>query len=190
MRDSLDYGSIGLQKWSHHTNSHSAGDAIATVPVFVSLAPFKDAHQYFVRSETFGIGGWAHSKECDYPEVAVRWMDFVRNSPEAQDLQDWGIEGVTLNVSGREKVPISTEDKPFSQKLESIGGRYQELPIFQSLTGYIVRWPNWLPEVLYPLDNILSVHSRRFPRRKTRTTPGRRSGRTRGRTPRRCRPSS
>ncbi len=84
-----------------------------------------------------------------FQEPGNEMAKFIMASP---DGRIWGIRGVTFNVSGGKTGPISTEDQPFSQKLESIGGRYQELPIFQSLTGYLVRWPNWLPEVLYPLE--------------------------------------
>ena len=52
-----------------------------------------------------GYGGYfAVTADCENPEVAVKWLDYVWGSQESQDLRYWGIEGVTYDVVDGEKV--------------------------------------------------------------------------------------
>lgn len=49
-------------------------------------------------------GYFAVTADCENPEVAVKWLDYVWGSQESQDLRYWGIEGVTYDVVDGEKV--------------------------------------------------------------------------------------
>lgn len=125
-----------------------ADDKAGTKPIFVPGVPLEGPYgdQYLVRREVRGGGQMAITKDCDQPDVAMRWIDFIRNAPEALELQNFGIEGVTYNVVDGEIVPVDTPDKPFTTRLYEVGGGQPPFAHLQWQEGWKLRHPKWVLE--------------------------------------------
>ena len=97
--------------------------------------------KYFLKREISGGNQMGVTKDCKTPEIAVEWIDFIRNSNEALMLQNFGVEGITYNMVNGEIVPISSPDKSFETRLREIGGSGP--PYAHMQWGYA--WDFWNP---------------------------------------------
>jgi len=84
----------------------------------------------------------AITKASKKPEAAMRWIDFVRNSPEALNLQNNGIEGVTYKMVDGKVVGLSRGDKGFPDLLLEVGGSQPPFSHLQRWEGDL-RWMPW-----------------------------------------------
>ena len=83
----------------------------------------------------------------------MRYIDFLRNSPQAIEAQTYGVDGITYNktAAGGYQI-IDTPDAPFSRVLESIGGRQPPYPHMVTKIGYDLRWPSYFPPMVEALE--------------------------------------
>lgn len=135
--------------WATFTGTYSGlsphGDPDGQKPVFVNGPPIEGPYgdKYFVRREITAGDTMAITKDCDQPETAMRWIDFVRNSEEALWLQNFGIEGVSYEMQDGKVVPLSTEEKSFSDLLLEVGGSQPPFSHLQWDRGWELRFPDW-----------------------------------------------
>ena len=129
-------------------------DSQATIPVYKAIPPLKGPRgdQRYIRSRTILSGGLAITNRAEHPEVAMRYIDFLRSSEEAIEAQNYGVEGITYNKVGGRYELIDSPENPFSRTLEEIGGR--QPPYGQTVTkvGYDLRWPKWMPPMVEALE--------------------------------------
>ena len=77
------------------SRSHPQGTPDGETPIFnvppPLIGPYGD--QYFERRILSGGRGLVITRDAKRPDVAMRWIDFVRNSEEAITIQNWASRG-------------------------------------------------------------------------------------------------
>lgn len=137
--------------WATFAGQYSAastkyGKPDMSVPVFVNGPPITGPYgdKYYTRREIAGGDKMGITKDCKKPEVAMRWIDFIRNSDEALALQNFGIEGVSYTKDASGKVStISKPDKAFSDLLVELGGSQPPYTHLQWDVAWDLRFPKW-----------------------------------------------
>lgn len=129
-----------------YSGAHPAGKPDGSIPIFENgpaiEGPYGD--KFFVKREIFGGDQMAITKDCDIPEVAMHWIDFIRNSEEALRLQNFGILGDTYRMVDGEIETIGTEEKPFDTRLREIGGSQPPYAHLQWAYAWDFRNPQWV----------------------------------------------
>ena len=128
-----------------YTSAHPKGDKTASKPLFVNGPPIEGPYgdKYFVRREIRGGDAMGITKDCKIQDVAMRWIDFVRNSDEALKLQNYGVEGMSYKMEGGKVVPTPPAGKEFSTYLAEIGGSQPPFTHLQWAPGWDMRFPAW-----------------------------------------------
>ena len=70
-------------------------------------------------------GYFAVTVDCEDPELAVRWLDYVWGTEESEILRYWGLEGVTYDVIDGEMVfkdSIAKTSKGAISEMRALGG--------------------------------------------------------------------
>ncbi len=121
--------------------------------IFVPMTPLKSPSgaQYYTKRLGLNQDQMGITTNCK-PEkrpVAMKWIDFLFNSPEAMATQQWGVEGLsyTKDAAGiiTKKAPAGKE---WSAYVTSIGGN-QPPRAHQQLLAV---WRTWMPQWLEDLD--------------------------------------
>jgi len=135
--------------WATFTQTYSAaskyGNTDGSIPVFVNGPPIAGptGDKYFTRREIAGGDAMAISKAAKKPEVAMRWIDFIRNSPEALALQNFGIEGSTYKMENGKVVPTPFPGKSFSDSILEVGSSQPPFTHLQWDVAWDLRFPKW-----------------------------------------------
>lgn len=129
-----------------YSGAHPAGKPDGSIPIFENgpaiEGPYGD--KFFVKREIFGGDQMAITKDCEIPEVAMHWIDFIRNGEEALMLQNFGILGDTYRMVDGEIETIGTEEKPFDTRLREIGGSQPPYAHLQWAYAWDFRNPQWV----------------------------------------------
>jgi len=128
-----------------YTSAHPKGTKDASAPLFFNGPPIEGPHgdKYFVRREIAGGEQMVITKDCKIPDVAMRWIDFIRNSDEALKLQNYGIEGQTYKMENGKVVPTPPAGKTFAEALQDVGGSQPPFSHLQWAPGWEMRYPAW-----------------------------------------------
>ena len=135
--------------WTTFTGTYSRtsphGTPDGETPVFVNGPPVEGPYgdKYFIKREISGGDEMAITSSSDKAEIAIKWIDFIRNSEEALMLQNFGILGETYNIVNGEIVTVSTDDQPFSDRLLEVGGSQPPYAHLQWDTAWDFRFPSW-----------------------------------------------
>ncbi|CAI8019428.1 Lipoprotein LipO [Geodia barretti] len=78
-----------------YSGAHPAGKPDGSIPMFENGPPIEGPYgdKFFVKREIYGGDQMGITKDAKQPEVAMHWIDFIRNSEEALMLQNFGIVG-------------------------------------------------------------------------------------------------
>ena len=96
-------------------------------------------------------GYFAVTADCQDPELAVRWLDWVWGSQESEDLRYWGIEGVTYDVVDGEKVfkdSITTSPKGAISEMRALGG-WPNFVGYENGEAFLAMFKGAYPEQAY-----------------------------------------
>lgn len=82
-------------------------------------------------------GAFSITKDCKYPEVAIKWLDFIWASEEGRRLQSFGIEGITYTMEDgspklTEFVTNNPDDLDSISALRSVGA-FTTLPDYRDI---------------------------------------------------------
>ena len=129
-----------------YSGAHPSGKPDASIPVFVNGPPIEGPYgdKFFVKRERYGGDQMGITKDSKQPEVAMHWIDFIRNSDEALMLQNFGIIGDTYRMVDGEIETIGSEDKPFDERLREIGGSQPPYAHLQWAYAWDFRNPQWV----------------------------------------------
>lgn len=129
-----------------YSGVHPDGKADGSIPMFVNGPPIEGPYgdKFFVKREIYGGDQMAITKDSEKPEVAMRWIDFIRNSEEALMLQNFGILGESYRMVDGEIETIGTEDSPFDNKLRALGGSQPPYAHLQWAYAWDFRNPQWV----------------------------------------------
>ena len=144
----------GFRKTLIFSRAHPKGTPDGETPIFNVPPPLIGPHgdQYFERRILSGGRGFVITRHAKRPDVAMRWIDFVRNSEEAITIQNWGVEGITYRVVDGQKEFIPIEDEvDLNERLLRIGSGQPPYPHLQVKQAWINRFPGWM----FPLDEKL-----------------------------------
>jgi putative aldouronate transport system substrate-binding protein len=121
--------------------------------IFVPMTPLKSPSgaQYYSKRLNLNGDGMGITTACapEKREVAMKWIDFLFNSPEAMMTQQWGVEGLSYTKDSAGNITKKTpEGKEWSAYVTEIGGN-QPPRAHQQLLAV---WRSWMPQWLEDLD--------------------------------------
>jgi putative aldouronate transport system substrate-binding protein len=121
--------------------------------IFVPMTPLKSPSgaQYYSKRLNLNGDGMGITTACapEKREVAMKWIDFLINSPEAMMTQQWGVEGLSYTKDSAGNITKKTpEGKEWSAYVTEIGGN-QPPRAHQQLLAV---WRSWMPQWLEDLD--------------------------------------
>jgi len=130
------------------------GDKDGTkVPVYIPMTPLKapNGSQYYTKRLSLnGDGmGITTAAKAENRVAAMKWIDYLFNSPQSLLMQTNGVEGLsfTKNSDGTIK-KISPEGMEWSAYVTSIGGNQPPRAHQQQLSA----WRSWMPQWLEDVD--------------------------------------
>lgn len=129
----------------NYSKLHPKGTPDGETPIFVNGPPVEGPYgdKFFIKRERSGGDEMAITKDCEIPDVAMKWIDFIRNSDEALMLQNFGIEGQTYNMVNGEVQTVSTPDLAFNDALLEVGGSQPPYAHLQWDEAWDFRFPKW-----------------------------------------------
>ena len=128
-----------------YSQAHPAGKPDGSVAIFENGPPIEGPYgdKFFVKREIFGGDQMGITKDSKQPEVAMHWIDFIRNGEEALMLQNFGILGDSYRMVDGEIETLGTDDKPFNDRLLEVGGSQPPYAHLQWDFAWDYRFPTW-----------------------------------------------
>jgi putative aldouronate transport system substrate-binding protein len=122
-------------------------------PIFVPMTPLKSPSgaQYYSKRLSLNGDGMGITTKCAVEKrpVAMKWIDYLFNGPEAMMTQQWGVEGLSYTKDAAGNITKKTpEGKEWSAYVTEIGGN-QPPRAHQQLLAV---WRSWMPQWLEDLD--------------------------------------
>jgi putative aldouronate transport system substrate-binding protein len=121
--------------------------------IFVPMTPLKSPSgaQYYSKRLSLNGDGMGITTKCAVEKrpVAMKWIDYLFNGPEAMMTQQWGVEGLSYTKDSAGNITKKTpEGKEWSAYVTEIGGN-QPPRAHQQLLAV---WRSWMPQWLEDLD--------------------------------------
>jgi putative aldouronate transport system substrate-binding protein len=121
--------------------------------IFVPMTPLKSPTGVQYYSKRLGVAGdgmgITTKATAEKRVAAMKWIDFLFNSPEAMMTQQWGVEGLSYTKDAGGNITKKTPaGKEWSAYVTEIGGN-QPPRAHQQLLAV---WRSWMPQWLEDLD--------------------------------------
>jgi putative aldouronate transport system substrate-binding protein len=123
-------------------------------PVFIPMSPLKapNGDQFYTKRLSLNADGMGITTKAspDKQVVAMKWIDFLFNSPESLLIQANGVPGLsfTQNADGSVKDKMSPSGMEWSAYVTSLGGNQPPRAHQQLLAA----WRSWMPKWLEDID--------------------------------------
>jgi putative aldouronate transport system substrate-binding protein len=120
--------------------------------IFVPMTPLKSPSGVQYYSKRLGVAGdgmgITTKAAAEKRPVAMKWIDYLFNSPQAMATQQWGVEGVSYTKDSRAPSRKSSRGQGVVAYVTEIGGN-QPPRAHQQLLAV---WRSWMPQWLEDLD--------------------------------------